>query len=274
MKIVKDTKSKTTTDVTNKSVGDIKQRCKNYTLFSDWNTVNGKGGEGRFNRNTTVRKDLVESMSLIGFKGAILVVLTKAFGGLKMFILDGQHRFKVVEFLEIPFNYEVMKLKHDTRENVVALMKSFNQTSHRWVNEVYLNNSVALGTKEYITFKNALEGTELQPTDLQYIFGVTPKEFRSGEMKFKDEKESLRLLNSMSKIVSHLPRFAYCRRAIFQLLNDEKTKIDHKVLAELILKEVKIMAKKGEGFSSEEKVFKAEIQKLIKDNSKLLKMAA
>lgn len=270
MKVVKSKNEKN--ELANKEVGKIKQGCTAYKNFANWDDVVAQH-DGRFNRKVKARKELVESMKKIGFKGAILVVRTKAFDGTyRLYILDGQHRLDAAQELRIKFNYEVMQLLDDTQENVIALMKEFNQTSRRWVNETYLKNFMALGKREYIVFGKELAEKVFQPTDLQYIFDISIKEFRSGKMKFKNEKESMSLLESMKKIVKHLPRFAYCRRSIFQIL--KKTQVNHKLLAELILSEVKAMAKECRFFQADEKLFKAEIVALVNANKRLLKMAA
>ena len=182
-------------------------------------------------------KNLMESMKINGFLGSIIFIQTKAFDtALSIYNADGQNRLEAARRLGIPFNYEVHELIDDTKENVTKLISLLNSVVIRWSTKNFLAQQVALGKKSYILLDKIKEETKLTVTDLLNIFlsgagSVEVKQFRSGEMKFENVKESMELLNSVKKMKDVLPNKAFSRRAMFKVLKSVK---DHKKLAELV----------------------------------------
>lgn len=196
--------------------------CVNYELFTSF--------EGKFNRaiNQNSVKALEEKMRIMGFVGYITIIKTKAFGGIKYYIADGQHRFEAAKNLGIPFNYEVIQLTEDTKVNVTSFISGLNSTSVRWSTNNFMNGWIANEVKEYKMFKKCLETSCLKITDLLHIFlgGASKKEvleFQSGKMKFANEKKSLELFKMVCEMSEYLPNKAFSRRALYKTLKTVKS---------------------------------------------------
>lgn len=272
---MKKSENKKEVNVANKEIIST-TKSKKYNLFADWNDIKGKDGKGRFNRKVDMskpRKSLIVSIAKTGARTPLLILKTRAFMNMwLLLILDGQNRFAAIKYLGLEFEYKVLQLLDDTQENAIALMKEYNITAERWNSSNYLEGEVALGKYEYVKMFELLKSDFLTFKDIFSIYGVTATEFRSGVMKFKNEKESDSLLKSILFMSNHIPNVANCRRAIFRILKTEK--ISHKTLSEIIKKGEKEMAKKGEVFSSDERTFEGQVLCLMKLNKITLRIAA
>jgi len=193
------------------------QNCTDHLLFENFNgVINRKVVKSHY-------ENLAKEIEEVGFFGVLIIVKTKAFDGkYKYYIVDGQNRFESIKILGIPFDYQLIELKDDTKKNVVRLITGLNSNSKNWSNNDFLN--AYKGTREYDIFTNHLiRNKELKVTDLQHIFlGGSGKPqvtaFKSGEMIFDDEQSSNKMLVSVEKMMSVLPRKTFSRRAMYKAI--------------------------------------------------------
>lgn len=204
------------------------ENCTNFNSFESF--------QGVINR--TVIKNHVEKLAseidLIGFIGVIIVIQTKAFGKtLKKYIIDGQNRLEALRKLGIPFNYQLITLNVDTKQNVVRLITGLNSTTVNWSPKNYLN--AYDGIREYDIFSKHLEEGKgvIGITDLQKIFSVSKKQYNSGEMKFENMKKSLQTLCDVKTMLKFLPNHTDSKRQIFKAI---KSVDNSKILADSIVK--------------------------------------
>jgi len=190
--------------------------CVDFSIITPFN--------GSFNRkvNKSIVAEIAEKIKNNGFIGYITLIETIAFGKLELRIVDGQHRFEAAKLFNLPFNYEVIRLEEDTKENVDSFISGANSVGSKWSNENHLKTKVDLCIPEYKLFRKCLDESNLKFTDLFHIFlgGAGAKEikmFRSGKMKFEDLNASLRMYESMKKMSANLPDKAFSRRAVYKV---------------------------------------------------------
>jgi len=87
-----------------------------------------------FNREYSVRQDLIKSMNQSGFIVPIILLKTDLVDGKeKLWILDGQHRCITARFLGIPVTGEIITPENiNSVEDIVQLVSSLNSNSKRW----------------------------------------------------------------------------------------------------------------------------------------------
>lgn len=218
------------------------RNCTNYDIAIHF--------EGKHNRkiNSTSVNDIAEKIAKNGFIGYITLIKTRAFGKVQIRVADGQHRLEAAKLAGSPFNYELIELVDDTKKSVTNFIAGMNSVGTRWSNLNHLEKQVENGIHEYIVFKNCLETSTLKITDLEYIFlggagSKESKEFKSGEMKFSNEKASLEFFESVKRMSEFLPNKAFSRRALYKTLKVVKSP---KKLEKLILKTTKLISIENE----------------------------
>ena len=206
-------------------------------------------------------KSLMESMEKNGFKGVIQVIKTTFIDGvMKLYIVDGQHRFVAASRLKIPFRFEVTELK--TRLETVRFIAELNNSQKKWGTSQYLNVWAGLNIPEYTKFNNIYETTGFQITPLieAYTFSGRMIEFRKGEMKFPNETESDKIIQQLLDLNQYLPKKAFCRRAIVKLMRQKKYK--HPQMKKAVNQYHQVTG----GFSENEMELTSEFQRLIDVN--------
>ena len=209
-------------------------------------------------------KKLVESFKKFGTASlCITVVETTAVNGVKnRYIADGQHSVLACKFLGIPLTIIVVTLEEDTKENLVKYVAVLNNTSKAWSNLNFLKSYVSLGLENYKILAELVKTTKLSVTDLLLIFlggsgDNETKMFKSGELVFPDEADSMRLLNAIIKVKDFVPNKAFSRRSLFKVMalvnNYDK-------FAKLIIKQSKLTK-----FTENEKEFHSELLLVFKN---------
>jgi hypothetical protein len=202
-----------------------------------------------------VRK-IMEGMAMFGAEATSLIVIeTSAFGKLQRILADGNHRGTSAKLLNLPLDLKVVKLDDDTQENVRDYISCLNNNSKGWTNMVYLQLNVAGGKREYIKFQDIMNETNLKITDLLHIYtgsGAT-KNFQSGNLTFKDEKESDKKLEQVKRMLTYLPKHSFTRRGVWGVM--KKTDNYKKLATEII----KFAKNKQNEFSADEKTFKGQL---------------
>jgi hypothetical protein len=218
-----------------------------------------------FNRpvdNAHVNK-LMESMKIHGFKGVIQVIKTSFIEGkVKLYILEGQHRFASAMRLGIPFKFELTELvsQHETAEFIAEL----NNSAKSWGTSQFLKVWSGLGIKEYVKLNKVFNDTGFQITPLieAYTFSPNMQDFRKGSLTFVNEDESDKIIERMIELNQYLPKKAFCRRQVVRMLRNPK--YNHKKMKLAIQNYIQVMG----GFSENERELKKELQRLMDNNCK------
>jgi hypothetical protein len=113
---------------------------------SDYNKLNHLP----FNRNFSVREDLIEKMNLYGFNCPLHLIETDLIDGKKKkWLVDGQHRAVTAAFLNIPFNAIVVDIKFKSIAEIVHYVSSLNSAQKPWSAINYVESYNFLNYKEY-----------------------------------------------------------------------------------------------------------------------------
>jgi hypothetical protein len=208
-----------------------------------------------------VRK-IMEGMAMFGAEATCLIVIeTNAFGKLQRILADGNHRGTSAKLLNLPLDIKVVKLDDDTQDNVRDYISCLNNNSKVWNNMVYLQLNVAGGKREYIKFQDIMNETNLKITDLLHIYtgsGAT-KKFQSGNLTFKDEKESDKKLEQVKRMLTYLPKHSFTRRSAWRVMKQTN---DYKKLATAVIQFAK---NKQNEFSADEKTFKNQMVEIYNE---------
>ena len=216
------------------------------TTFKSYKTFNGS------NRpiNESHVKEIMQSLRLFGPSSAILRVLqTRAVTGkLERYLADGQHTKIAAERLEMPLTVIVVELNEDTLFNVTQYIAMLNNTSKAWSTKNYVNAFSSNEIMEYKVFSDTIVKEGLKITDLQIIFNVTPKAFKSGNMQFPDLNDSYELLDAVKMVKDFVPK-AYARRSLYKVLRMAK---DYKRMAKKIKQAAILLKDADTNFSENE----------------------
>jgi hypothetical protein len=203
----------------------------------------------------------------------VIVVETKVFSKDKktkeLYVVDGQHRLQGAIESGLPINIQIISLEVDTKLNFTRFMSMLN-CGKSWSNDSYLNAYVKNDIEEYKTFALYKKQYKLTMTDLMHIFlgGAGEKEnklFRSGEMKFKNEKQSLELLKMLNEVRNLIPNKAYIRRAFYSFVRENK---ENKLIKDAMLTYL------DRKYSENEMLFKGELKGLLLKYNRHLVMVA
>ena len=126
-------------------------------------------------------------------------------------IIDGQHRFDVIQELNLPLNYIICK-GYGLKE-----VHILNQISKTWNSDDYLNGYCNLGYPDYIKYREFKEQYDIGHNEcLALLSGSIMRAgsdlFYSGLFKVKDDKEARR---KIEKILLIEPYYAGFKRRSF-----------------------------------------------------------
>ena len=168
-----------------------------------------KSIEGNRNKNLLHINRLKKSMSN-NYLFTVIIVNEK------YEIIDGQHRFDVIQELKLPLHYITCK---GYGLNEVHIL---NQNSKTWNSDDYLDGYCSLGYPEYIKYKKFKETYSLGHNEtLTLLMGVVKggkiEEFFSGEFKIKSLSEATKNIETISLVAPYYN--GYKRRSfIFAML--------------------------------------------------------
>jgi hypothetical protein len=211
-------------------------------------------------------KMIMESMLTFGAEATTLIILeTNAFGKKMRINADGNHRGTGAKLLNLPLDIKVVKLTDDTIANVKLFIAFLNNNLKKWNNQTYLEVFAEGGIYEYIKFKQILTETDLSITDLLHIYcgSGSTKNFQLGELKFKNEKDSDKLLAEVKRMREFIPNYSFTRRSIWKFTKPNFINGDYKKLSNAIIKFSK--DSKNE-FSADEKTFKKQVYEIWADS--------
>lgn len=214
-------------------------------------------------------KKIADSMCEMGWMGNVFILKTSANKKKnQLIIIDGQHRLLAAKRLGIKFSYDQYELVDDTFANVCKVMALLNNTSKQWSTKNYLKTYSANDVREYKKFDELLETTGLTITDLEKIYlgssgAKEHRDYKNGVMKFYNEKQSDAVLQDVLRVLPHIPKKAFTRRALYKVMDlvcaKKKAKFIDKIIATSInLKE------NYSGFSENENEFCAHLMKIYK----------
>ena len=211
-------------------------------------------------------KEIMDGMAMYGAEATCIIVLeTSAFGETQRILADGNHRSRSAKWLNLPLDIKVVKLTDDTQENVKRYVACLNNNLRRWSNKIYLEVFAAGNIREYIKFKEIIEETNLTITDLLHIYcgGGSTKNFQLGNLTFKDEKQSDKMLVQVKRMQQYVPNYSFTRRSIWRYMKPNFIKGDYKKMANAIINYSKNV---NNEFSADEKTFKAQIYDIWADS--------
>ena len=111
-------------------------------------------------------------------------------------IIDGQHRFDVIQELKLPLHYIICK---GYGLNEVHIL---NQNSKNWSCHDYLEAYCNLGYTEYVDFKRFIDKHEINIQIGMYLLSGSDtadmgKKFNSGQFKIKNLQESENIMDKL-----------------------------------------------------------------------------
>ena len=164
-----------------------------------------------FNRNISMahKNELIESIRKFGVLRDIICVQTSLFGKKNaLYIVDGQHLFSALQYLNLSINYKIVEA--NTKEQIVELMGTLNNTSKAWTLRNYADCYASINRREYQKVIDIYENTGIniniliptygynKPEKMFSSFGAMSKEFKSGSFKFYDESKGDFLVKELS----------------------------------------------------------------------------
>jgi hypothetical protein len=121
-------------------------------------------------------------------------------------IIDGQHRFDVIQELNLPLNYVVCK-GYGLKE-----VHILNQNSKNWTIADYLEGYCNLGYQQYLDFKRFVDKHEINNQIAMYLLSGTDggdmiKTFNSGQFKIKNLKEAENTIEKLHLLANYFPQY-------------------------------------------------------------------
>ena len=152
-----------------------------------------------FNREYSVRQDLIKNMNHSGFIVPIILMFTNIVDGQwKLWLLDGQNRMITARFLRINVTAQIITPTNvNTIEDLVHLVSTMNVTSKRWKLQNYIEVFNFLGYPQY---RRLLQIKHKSPFSLntvaQMLMGIhgrggVSKIVSTGKFKIQDEKRTI-----------------------------------------------------------------------------------
>ena len=162
--------------------------------------------EGNRNKNLLHINRLKKSMSETYLFTVIIV-------NEKYEIIDGQHRFDVIQELKLPLNYIVCK---GYGLNEVHIL---NQNSKTWTSDDYLDGYCKLGYKDYLKYKEFKELYGIGHYECMWLLNGSQlsnptQVFFTGDFKIKNYNEACRIIE---KIMLVEPYYEEWKRRSFIL---------------------------------------------------------
>lgn len=208
-------------------------------------------------------KRLIDSYKIWGTAACRLIVVeTFSISGKKeQFVIDGEHTRVAHNMLGLPLNVIIIKLGVDTRENLIKYMAILNNSNKAWTPDNFLVSYAKLNIREYKILQQIRKDTKLTVTDLQLIFLGRGNEdnFKQGNITFKDENNSMELLEATLKIRMHVPQKSFTRRAFYEICENTN---DYDKFANAILKHAKMLRMVNKSFSENQNEFKIELHQI------------
>lgn len=139
-------------------------------------------------------------------------------------IIDGQHRFDVIQELRLPLNYIVCKGYGLSEVHIL------NQNSKNWQAGDYLEGYCKLGYSHYIQFKKFMDKHEINIQIAMVLLsggvdgGAMTKLFYSGDFKVKDISQSETTMEKLHMCGKYFPQYKmrWFVFAMVKLLNNPK----------------------------------------------------
>jgi hypothetical protein len=121
-------------------------------------------------------------------------------------IIDGQHRFDVIQDLQLPLSYVVC---NGYGLNEVHIL---NQNSKNWTTADYLEGYCNLGYSQYVEFKKFIDKHEINTQIAMYLLsgadsGDMVKTFNSGQFKIKNLKEAETTMDKLHLCGAYFPQY-------------------------------------------------------------------
>jgi hypothetical protein len=215
--------------------------------------------------NDTHVNQIAESILEFGSGSIVITVIrTKCMTGTsEYYVADGQHRLLAAQRLGIPVHVIVVELTVDTKLNLTKYIATLNNTSTGWSPKMYLNSFKANDIREYKILSDLKVKSGLTMTDLLHIFlgSNNRKEFKSGQMVFVNEKDSMELLDAVMMVKNVIPNKAFVRRSLYKIMRLSK---DYKKMAKAILKTAEALKTAHTKFSENERDFYEHLVKIYK----------
>ncbi len=236
------------------------------TEFSRFKFLNG------INRDTKTSKvnKIVASFKEFGTAGAtVTVVRTKAFNGIyEYYIADGQHRLLAAKRLGLPITIIIIELTNDSKLNVTKYIAVLNNTSTGWDAKTYNTSFKENGIREYTILEELRISTGLTMSDLLTIFvgSNNRRTFSSGDLKFINEDDSMKLLDAVMMVKHLIPNKAYVRRSLYKIM---RLCNDYKKMAKAIVKTADALKTAHMKFSENEGEFYDHLVKIYKTEFKV-----
>jgi hypothetical protein len=128
-------------------------------------------------------------------------------------IIDGQHRFDVIQDLQLPLNYVVCK---GYGLNEVHIL---NQNSKTWTSDDYLDGYCKLGYKDYIQYRDFKETYDIGHYECMWLLNGSQlsnptQVFFTGDFKIKNYNEACKIIE---KIMLVEPYYSEWKRRSFIL---------------------------------------------------------
>jgi hypothetical protein len=128
-------------------------------------------------------------------------------------IIDGQHRFDVIQDLQLPLNYVVC---NGYGLNEVHIL---NQNSKTWTSDDYLDGYCKLGYKDYIQYRDFKETYDIGHYECMWLLNGSQlsnptQVFFTGDFKIKNYNEACKIIE---KIMLVEPYYSEWKRRSFIL---------------------------------------------------------
>jgi len=183
-----------------------------------------------FNRNFSVRTDLMDKMNQYGFTVPINIIKTDVIDGVsKLWIADGQHRAATALHLGIPFTGIVNEIPFKKVDDIVKYVSSLNSASKSWSLKNYVE---AYNFLNYIDYNTLLKLSNSSPYSVNTLSAMltgvrsttnVAEKVKTGQFKINLYDETVDTINHSAVLskygrvtsrmihalhyVKHLPRF-------------------------------------------------------------------
>tara|TARA_R110002049_G_scaffold231127_2_gene403416 strand:+ start:15430 stop:16140 length:711 start_codon:yes stop_codon:yes gene_type:complete len=205
-----------------------------------------------FNREYSVRNDLIKSMNKSGFIVPIILMKTDIIDGQdKLWVLDGQNRLITARFLQLEATGVIIEPSNiNTLEDMVKLVSSLNSNSKRWNLLDYVEAYNFLNYKHY---RDLLRITHNSPYTVNTISSLLmnvpsrvgcSKIVQEGRFKAHDKEGTLEVINYAAYLSRHervTARMLTALKRVMSLKKFDKDKFSRKYENNInIIRELKL----------------------------------
>jgi len=179
------------------------------------------------------------------------------------YFADGQHQSIAASNKGIILDVKVVAFdkEDDTPENVTKYIAALNNVKTSWGTNDYMGIYASNGIPEYQLFAQLKGKYGFTVTDLTHIFlgSGSNKTYKSGTMKFEDEKDSLTMARQIARMMKSIPNKAFCRRKLPSIMKG----CDYKVFADAVIEAAKMLKSGGStGFPENQHDFAAHMERI------------